>query len=50
MKYYKITIYNSNNELVSTYYKNAETCEEAILMVLKTIQLLSGDSIKIEEM
>ena len=50
MNYYKITIYNSNNELVSTYFKSAETCEDAIMMVLKVIQLLSGDSIKIEEM
>lgn len=50
MNYYKVTIYNSNDELVSTYFKNADSCEEAILMVLKVIQLLSGDSIKIEEM
>ena len=50
MYYYKITIYNESDVLVATYFKNADSCEEAILIVLRTIQLMSGDSIKVEEM
>ena len=50
MNNYKITIYNDSDVLVSTYLKSADTCEEAILMVLKVVKLYSGDYIKIEEM
>lgn len=50
MEYYKITIYDKNNKLCSTYYKSAKTPEDAIMMVIRITKLSSGDSIKIEEM
>lgn len=50
MNYYKITIYDKNDKLCSTYFKSAETCEDAIMLVIKVTKLSNGDSIKIEEM
>ena len=49
MNYYKITIINDSDVIVATYHKWANSCNEAIELVLKTIILLDGDAIIIKE-